>query len=322
MAGQRRRPGFTDEFLVKHGAVEGSTIVMTPTGYMTTDAWVEMAPKMAKGIRAMDVIREMPHWWVVKIVDGFAAHTGSLDAMQTYNDQKICLLKEEGDSSHVNQSYDQHVAKDDKSSMRGALAFLRRTSTVTKSVSLNTDGWALIHVGLAAVRELSSDAWVRSFIKVNLHPHHRVAFPDWCKRISHFLQGGESFKAEGCMKDVYLLLPSFWHGMTPDEKKLGMSILEEHNYCYSVPCLKDLHAKLHVPLAEMQNLRVCLDLARNDPSHLERGVPDATAVQAEQPQAVVDAKAALPEVTLCCLLFVGGAASATRAPTGPLAPGS
>jgi hypothetical protein len=31
--GQRRQTGFTDEFLEKHGAVSGSTIVMTPTGH-------------------------------------------------------------------------------------------------------------------------------------------------------------------------------------------------------------------------------------------------------------------------------------------------
>lgn len=178
--------------------------------------------------------------------------------------------------------------------MRGALAFLRRTSTITKSVSLNTDGWTLIHVGLAAVRELEPDSWVKSFKKVNLHPHFRVSFAEWCKRISHFLQGGQTFKEES-LKDVYALLPSFWHGMTPDEKKRGMSILQEHDSSYSVACIKALHSKLYVPLVEMQNLRVCLTHALKDPSHLERGVPELQPVQ--QPQAVADARAGLSDVT-------------------------
>ena len=60
--GLRRQTGFTDDFLVKHGAAPGSTIVMTPTGYMTEDAWVEMAPSMATGIRQMPVIRDNPEW--------------------------------------------------------------------------------------------------------------------------------------------------------------------------------------------------------------------------------------------------------------------
>lgn len=112
--GVRVKSGFTDEFLVKNGAAPGSTIVMTPTGYMTEDAWVELAPKMGKGIRTMPVICENPNWWVCKIIDGFGPHVSSEAAMQIYYDHKIILLKEEGDSSHVNQAYDQEVAKSDK----------------------------------------------------------------------------------------------------------------------------------------------------------------------------------------------------------------
>eukprot|EP00966_Prymnesium_polylepis_P311659 7201433-Prymnesium_polylepis.1 len=133
--GHRRKPAYTDEFLVKHGASPGSCIVMTKTGYMTEEAWVEMAPKMVTGIRAMPVVKDMPNWWVLKIIDGFGPHTSSEKAMQIYWDAKILLLKEEADSSHINQSYDQEVAKTDKRSMRGALSFLRSSSaSVTKNV--------------------------------------------------------------------------------------------------------------------------------------------------------------------------------------------
>ena len=112
---------------------------MTPTGYMTVEAWVEMAPKIADGIRMMPVISGRPEWWVLKIIDGYGAHTSSEAAMQTYADRKILLLKEEGDSSHVNQSYDQKVAKDDKKSMRQSLAYLRQSNKLTKGT---IDGWA------------------------------------------------------------------------------------------------------------------------------------------------------------------------------------
>jgi hypothetical protein len=95
------------------------------------------------------------------------------------------LLKEEGDASHVNQSYDQKVALDDKKSMRQSLAYLRQSNKLIKST---VDGWQLIHVALAAVRELDPDSWVYSFNKVNLKPSTRVSFPDWCTRIAHYLQ--------------------------------------------------------------------------------------------------------------------------------------
>ena len=78
---------------------------------------------------------------------------------------------------------------------------------MTKGV---VDGWQLILVALAMVRELSSDTWVYSFTKVNLHPHHRVSFVKWCERISHFLQGGESFKTQLVEVDAYSLLPGFF----------------------------------------------------------------------------------------------------------------
>ena len=61
--------------------------------------------------------------------------------------------------------------------MRSALAFLRTTSTLTKAV---VDGWQLVHVGLACVRQLRPETWIESFKMVNLHPHHRVSFDDWC----------------------------------------------------------------------------------------------------------------------------------------------
>ena len=210
--------------------------------------------------------------------------------MQIYYDKKIVLLKEDGDTSHVCQSYDQKVAKDDKRSMRGSLAFLRKATSQTKGI---VDAWQLICVGLAAVRELESDSWAYSFTKVNLHPHHRVPFPEWCQKISHFLQGGESFKEEKLV-DSYALLPSFWHGMTPAEKKRAMLILNSHADTFTAACVKELSEKMHVQMSEMQNLRLCLELALRDPSHLDRELPsNSTSVPAE----VSEVKTKLPHVS-------------------------
>ena len=266
------KKAYSDGYLTRHGAVKGSTVVMTANGFMTEAAWIEMAPSIAAGIRAMPVICDHPDWWVVKIIDGFGAHTSSLKAMEIYNDHKIILLKEEGDTSQVCQAYDQEVAKADKRSMRDSLAFLRRTTSITKGV---IDGWQLIPVALAACRELEPDTWVHSFKKVNLHPHFRVDFPTWCARISHFLHGGESFKPQ-MLTDEYALLPSWWHGMLPEEKSRAYAVFEKHECSFSVECVKELTGeKGFVLLADMQNLRVCLELATSDRTHLSRGLPDA-----------------------------------------------
>ena len=96
--------------------------------------------------------------------------------------------------------------------------------------------------------------------------------------------------------------------MTPDEKKSAMQVMERHDSAYTVACLKELHNTCHVPFAEMQNLRVCLELARKDPTHLERGVPHMethmeTTPLVQQPQAVKDAEAALPDVTKGLMSF-------------------
>jgi hypothetical protein len=54
--------------------------------------------------------------------------------METYHDAKIMMLKEEADSSHVNQGYDQSVAKRDKASGRECLETLRKTRAITMGV--------------------------------------------------------------------------------------------------------------------------------------------------------------------------------------------
>ena len=165
--------------------------------------------------------------------------------------------------------------------MRTSLAFPRKASEITKGV---VDGWQLVHVGLAMVRELAPDTWIYSFKKANLHPHFRVDFAQWCERIGHFLQGGESYKPE-VVQDPYLYLPSFWHGMLPEQKKHAASIFASHGNSYSVACVKELTGAHGIVLmAEMQNLRLCLDLAIANPSHLERGVPQAAL--ASQPAGV------------------------------------
>ena len=49
--GTRQNQAFTDEFLERHGAVKGSSVIMTPSGYLTDEAWKQIIPKLIMGVR-------------------------------------------------------------------------------------------------------------------------------------------------------------------------------------------------------------------------------------------------------------------------------
>ena len=53
---KERNPAYTDEFLVSNGAAPFSKIIMTPSVYLTDEAWKELVPSLIKGLR--HIIRE------------------------------------------------------------------------------------------------------------------------------------------------------------------------------------------------------------------------------------------------------------------------
>ena len=56
-------------------------------------------------------LKENPQWWFLDITDRFGLHHNSLEVLQMRLNYKCIVLKEEGDSSNVNQAYDRFVAK-------------------------------------------------------------------------------------------------------------------------------------------------------------------------------------------------------------------
>ena len=74
---------------------------------MTIEAWEEMTPCVCKGLQSINaIVAENPQWFMLEIFDGFGAHLFSLPVMKERFDDNIISLKEEGDSSHVNEKYD------------------------------------------------------------------------------------------------------------------------------------------------------------------------------------------------------------------------
>ncbi len=86
------------------------------------------------------------------------SHINVLPALQFFHEHKIFIVKEEGDTSQVNQPYDQATAKDDK----------RRICELLDSIlfplkSMITQ-WELIGICVHALKKVSSESWVSSFI--------------------------------------------------------------------------------------------------------------------------------------------------------------
>jgi hypothetical protein len=126
---------------------------------------------MQGGTRVWDLryVAANPQRWVLEIFDGFGAHLLSHKANEERFAANILSLKEEGDTSHVCQAYDKHVAKGDKAAKSLSLFFLR---TGFKVSNLLIDQWSLVQVGMFAVRDTTRECWTRSFDSCNMDPPH------------------------------------------------------------------------------------------------------------------------------------------------------
>ena len=131
-----------------------------------------------------------------------------------------------------------------------------------------------------------AETWTNSFVACNLDPRNRLSFPDWCKKIDSVLVGGQMFTKEERLPEehkMYALLPSFWHGMTSEEKKVIMKIVSESEHGFDVDCCRKLHHDHHIPYKDLQHVRVCYELAIEYPSHLDKGaLSSAEVLLAEQ----------------------------------------
>jgi hypothetical protein len=216
--GKTKCHGFTDHYIRSNGCAIVSTFIMTENAFMTVDAWESMTPNIILRLRNINkYVAANPQWWVLDICYGFGAHLLSHKANEERFTTKIFSLKEEGGTSHVCQAYDKHVAKGDKDAKSLSLSFLR---TGFKVSNLLIDQWILVQVSMFDVRDTTREFWNQYSDSCNLDPRTRVSFGEWCERIGHFLQGGESFVPETFNANsesyhIYAMLPTWWHAMTP-----------------------------------------------------------------------------------------------------------
>jgi len=131
---QMDRPIITK--LLREQCPKGSQVIMTPSAYMTDEAYLALVPEFAKGIWSMEVVKDYPDWWITITCDGFGSHI--IDrANKLFAQHKIQIVKEEGGTSQVNQSYGQDVAKKDKHHMRANLELVHR------KLGKKVDQWSL-----------------------------------------------------------------------------------------------------------------------------------------------------------------------------------
>ena len=81
---------------------------------MTDEAWLEASKSIGAGYRQLPHIKENEDWYITELLDGFKLHENILNAHKLQADNLIISLKEESNSSHINQEYDQLTAKNDK----------------------------------------------------------------------------------------------------------------------------------------------------------------------------------------------------------------
>jgi hypothetical protein len=206
LEGKSRRHHFTDKWLVDNGSAIGSTVVMTPTTFMTEEAWEKATIHIVKGLYNADpIVAANPQWWMLEVFDGVGPHTSSLKSMQYRAENKIIAFKEEGYSSHCNQAYDKFAAKSDKAAQTESMYMLRRTMLNINRAGV--DQWGIIHVGLFAFHGLKEETWTNSFRACKMDRHSQMSFDEWCTKIDGFLQAGETFKEEEPLS-MYAVLPS------------------------------------------------------------------------------------------------------------------
>ena len=262
------------------GVPPGSVVLMTPNAFMNDETWEKIVPLLAKAIRELPVIRDHKDWWVVVSLDGFGSHVNVGTALKVFHEHKIFIIKEEGDTSQVNQAYDQWVAKRDKSMMRDAL------NTVRGHLGCKMDQWYLIAVAVDALKKVGADPWIDSFKKVNMHPATRVSGEEWLKILdARGVLSAEKFFDK--RTSLYDAMPAVWKKLQPEERHEVIAVIKQ---IYAKTSDEPVWTKANVvqlakyaPVDEVYKLRACYHASLCDPSVICRVTEEHqdTAVVAE-----------------------------------------
>jgi len=202
-----REQFITTQYLLSQGAPPGSIYTTNAAAYMTDDTWDSIASEYCKGLRNMDpIVAANPRWWIEFHVDGCHAHVNTLAAQKIFRSYNICIVQSQSHTSHINQAFDDVPGKVSKVSQRIWLSAIRNDMTMFGIA----DDDALLLAMLESEKAITSEAWKKSFINVNLNPDNCMPIQVWLSKISdHLIAAGD---------DTRLL----FHGivLTPEEVEL------------------------------------------------------------------------------------------------------
>ena len=259
---------------------------MTPNAYMTDEAWAQIVPNLCESIRDMDVIRDHPQWWVLLTLDGFGSHVNVDEALKIFADSKILIAKEEGDTSHVNQAYDQLVAKADKQYVRHSLNMIK--ATLGRAI----DQWILISIAINAQNSIPKEVWIESFKKVNMHPKTRVPFQEWIKVLDNkgILSSEKYFEKRDSLYDA---MPACWKKLSIFDRRVIIGILDDiyNSKQAGKPLFTStdiLKLTKYVKLNEVFKLRACYKTAKVDESVITRVTEELNNGKVQEDKSAID----------------------------------
>ena len=242
LAGKKRNPDFSDDFLVRNGAAPGSTIIMTESAFLTKVAWSRLVPLLCKSLRQIveDAAKTLgidahtaSKLQALLAFDGFKCHMDP-EMLVGFADQLILCLVENRDSSAINQAFDKLVARSGKKRAEHVISMMQRSHVVPV-----IDQWYLVLVTLAMLRDCAaSDVWQNSFIAVNMHPDYRLSIEDWLKKITPAVLGADKFEKENI--DLAEMLPKAWIETKEEKKQRWLSIIENGDEAWDVEMIRNL----------------------------------------------------------------------------------
>ena len=137
-------------------------------------------------------------------------------------------------------------------------------------LNIQLDQWSVISCCIVALKRSTKSAWIKSFIRVNLHPDHRLSFVDWIKKIESQVVAGECFFK--CRTSLYDILPQFWKQMSVEDRISVINTIdgfyESDESTWSKENINQLLE--YVPVADVVRLRGCYWTAKSDGSVIYR----------------------------------------------------
>lgn len=158
--------------------------------------------------------------------------------------------------------------------------------TLTKKVVTQ---WDLIVVANQAFNEVEKgSAWKKSFIRVNFCPSQRRAFKEYLREVEDIVSPADRFFTERV--GLYDAMPAVWQHLSEQERRQLCSVLDSFEDNWSTENLKTVMQLGFVKLDDVEKLRGCWLVTKEDPSVFVTPVPkgDENGNQPTKKQGLLD----------------------------------